>query len=812
MVVMRAVIVIALLFPVGAYAQQAGAIAGVVRDTTGAVLPGVTVEASSPALIEKLRVVTTDDAGQYRIVDLRPGVYSVVFTLPGFASVRRDGVELTAGFTANVTVDLRVGDVAETVTVSGASPLVDVQNVNQQRVMTREVLDAIPSGRTYSSLEALIPGVISSSSAGALNQDVGGMSGMPISATSQIHGGREDDHVQHINGMSIASITSQGNSRTNTQDGLVEEYGMLYAAAPAETAYGGIYVNVIPKQGGNRFQGALFIGGTTEALQADNLDEDLQRRGLTVANTIKRIFDFNPSFGGPLKDDRLWFYTSVRYFVTDNYVPGLYVNKDPRAWRYVPDATQRAVADQDGKAGSLNLTWQATLKNRFTGFYNYDFQCYCHFGISPLLSAEAAHLMKSRTNLYQGTWSSPVTNRLLFEAGVSRYFQELPRDEEPNASEPSILEQSNNIRFRAQLTYPRNDGLIDHYRASMSYVSGAHAFKVGVQYQRQLGDDTDRSIAGAGVSYRTLNGVPNQAIYDTRPYAWKQTLEPLALYAQDQWTLRRWTINAGLRYDQFKSSYPASHVDPTRWLPVARDYPGADVLNWKDLSPRLGFSWDLFGNGKTAVKATLSRYVQQEGRIQTNAVHPVIAATNTVARTWTDGNGDFVVQGDPLNPAVNGELGQSPNVAFGKPITTLTFDPDWASGYGVRPYNWETSVGVQHELVPRVSVNAVYFRRTYGNFIVTDNVLVSPNDYDPYCITAPGRFTAARWRWLPNLRSIRPQAGEGWPGAEPANLRRKVRRSVRKLEWPRHHLERPAPEERHAAGRHEHRQARHRYL
>src|SRR5207253_9416883 len=129
----------------------------------------------------------------------------------------------TAGFTANVSVELRVGQVAETVTVSGASPLVDVQNVNQQRVMTRQVLDAIPTGRTYSSIEALIPGVVTSSSAGALNQDVGGMSGMPISAVSEIHGGREDDHVQHVNGMSIASITSQGNSRTNFQDGNVDE-------------------------------------------------------------------------------------------------------------------------------------------------------------------------------------------------------------------------------------------------------------------------------------------------------------------------------------------------------------------------------------------------------------------------------------------------------------------------------------------------------------------------------------------------------------------------------------------------------------
>jgi hypothetical protein len=364
--------------------------------------------------------------------------------------------------------------------------------------------------------------------------------------------------------------------------------------------------------------------------------------------------------------------------------------------------------------------------------------------------------MKSRTNLYQATWSSPLTDRLLLEGGVSRYFQVLPRDDEPDAFEQSILEQSTNLRFRSQSTYPRNDGVIDHYRVALSKISGAHAFKIGLQYEHQFASDTDRN-KGA-VSYRTLNGIPNQVIYYTYPYAWQSTMEPLSLYAQDQWTLRRWTINAGLRYDQFKSSYPSSHVDATRWLPIARDYPGADVLNWKDLDPRLGVSWDLFGNGHTAIKATLNRYILQEGKIQTNAVHPVIAATNSIARTWTDTNVDFNVQGDPLNPAANGELGPSPNSNFGKPITTLHFDPDWTNGYGTRPFNWETSVGVQHEIMPRLSMTAGYFRRLYGNFIVTDNLLVNPSDYDPYCITAPSdpRLPAGRGQQICGLYDLNP--------------------------------------------------------
>src|SRR6266851_4275212 len=135
-----------LLVPAAARAQSTttGAVAGVARDTTGAVLPGVTVEASSPALIEKVRAATTDSQGNYKIVDLRPGTYSVTFTLPGFATVKRDGLELTTGFTATANADLRVGALEETVTVTSASPVVDIQNVRAQTVLSRQVLDALP--------------------------------------------------------------------------------------------------------------------------------------------------------------------------------------------------------------------------------------------------------------------------------------------------------------------------------------------------------------------------------------------------------------------------------------------------------------------------------------------------------------------------------------------------------------------------------------------------------------------------------------------------------------------------------------------
>ncbi|MGE3512403.1 MAG: carboxypeptidase regulatory-like domain-containing protein, partial [Vicinamibacterales bacterium] len=721
--------------PTRLWAQESGSIAGSVRDTTGAMLPGVTVEAASPALIEKVRSVVTDETGQYRLVDLRPGTYSVTFTLPGFSTIKRDGVQLTAGFTANIVAELRVGEVTETITVSGASPLVDVQNVNQQRVMTREVLDAIPTGKQFTALAQLVPGVNVAGSNGQVNQDVGGITGMSF-ALATIHGGKEDDQTVRINGMSIASLTSIGNARTNLQDGTIEEYGMQMAAAPAEFPYGGIYVNVIPRQGSNVFHGNFFASGTNEDLQTNNLDDDLKRRGLAYPNAVRRVLDVNPSFGGPIVKDKLWFYAGFRYLETSSYVGGLFYPRDPAAWVYEPDTTRPAINDQDGKNESLNGTFQISPKNRLTGFYNYDFQCYCHFGINPNQSPEASHFMKSRAILSQGTWVSTLTNRLLLEVGTSRYFNDLPRDEVPGATQPRITEQATGLSFRAQVNYPRNSQVIWHHRASIAYVTGSHAFKAGFSFEDQYADDKTRAIA-PDVIYRTLNGIPNLVTFQTTPYVFPVTLNPIAYYAQDQWTVRRWTVNAGFRFDQFRSHYDDIDITPTRWLPVSRQFPGRQVLDWKDFSPRLGVAYDVFGDGRTAIKATLNRFVLQEGKLQTSAVHPVIAATNTLSRTWTDANGDRVFQGDPFNPAANGELGPSPNVNFGQPTAILSLDQDWATGFGTRPYQWETTVSVQHELMPRLSVLAGYFQRNYGNFIVTDNVLVSPSDYDPFCVTAP---------------------------------------------------------------------------
>src|SRR6185295_16284020 len=256
------------LLPLVASAQTSS-IAGTVKDTSGAVLPGVTVEVASPALIEKVRSATTDGNGQYQIVQLRPGTYTVTFTLPGFTVVKRENVELTSDFTATINGDLKVGAVAETITVSAESPVVDVQNITTRTVMTRDVLDAIPTGRNIQAVGIMIPGTtISQGGGGALSRDVGG-SGNLQQSPLQYRG--SPDTVQTVEGMRLNNLCANGAySGVYWNDGSFQEISYITGADSAEMGQGGIRVNMVPKDGGNQFHGVFFANTAPSSWASDN--------------------------------------------------------------------------------------------------------------------------------------------------------------------------------------------------------------------------------------------------------------------------------------------------------------------------------------------------------------------------------------------------------------------------------------------------------------------------------------------------------------------------------------------------------------
>src|SRR3989441_6741705 len=719
------VLIAGLLLAPGVTSAQS--ISGTVTDATGNILPGVTVEARSPALIEQVRTAVTNGSGQYQIVELRPGTYSVSYTLTGFSTLVREGIELTSGFTANIDVQLRVGAIEETVVVTGATPLVDVQNVTKHTVATREIIDTIPAARSFQGVGVLIPGIVTGGQTDNIIQDVGGQSGQSH-MTLAIHGGRTRDQVLHIDGLSTEAPLREDSSGSYIPDASFQEYVFDYSANAAETETGGVRVNHIPAEGGNTFRGGGFFSIAPPAWQGSNFDDRLRALGVNATNRVKEQWNAEVKVGGPILKNKLWFFATHGRFKADEYVLGVFFAQDPRAIRPVPDLGRQAVSEQNGYTTVARFTWQATPRNKFTGFLTNGMQHYPVW-LAGLLGTttrtpEAAINLNFDSNVYQTTWTSTVTSRLLLEAGFSSspLYVTWPGQDWAANDVPGILDVSN-------LTYYRNTGAYwtatkriedfrpDSYRGTVSYVTGSHAFKTGFLYTTAVHStfrDFHQERGALPMSYVTFGVTPLQVVYYDEPSTLLNAYHNLGFFAQDQWRKNRLTVNAGVRFDYLQDYNPAQTGPPTVFVPVPKSYPANVATSWKDLSPRLGVAYDLFGTGKTALKASASRYVLRAGNGYALAINPM--ETNRLnPRPWTDTNGNFFPDGDPLNPDANGELGPSTNRDFANPHINTFYDPDWAFGFHKRPADWEFSTSVQHELVQGLSVNVGDLRRIYTN-------------------------------------------------------------------------------------------------
>jgi hypothetical protein len=441
---------------VPALAHAQASIAGVVRDPSGAVLPGVTVEASSPALIEKVRTVVTDGSGQYRIIELRPGTYAVTFTLSGFSTVRREGIELTGSFVATIDADLRVGALEETITVTGDSPIVDIQRTTQQRVFDAATVEAIPVGRSHINMAVLVPGLVAAQPGRGALADVGGTNNLQ-NTTFAIHGGRTSDTRLQLDGVRLGNVLSPGEFSNFVPDtGATQEVTIDYGAISAEQPFGGLRIDLIPREGGNSVRGTVFATGVNSAWQGSNLTQELEDRGLPEPNEMKRAYDINPSVGGPLLRDRLWFYSSARWQVNQNYIAGLYYNAnagDPTQWLYQQDTSQRGFFSLEQNGVNTRLTWQAAPKHK-VGFY-YDNQSRIWDDTRANVSPESAVAYRFPVlNLAQASWTAPMTNRLLFEARYARrgeaFGNQLPEAGSIYRDLIPVLEQSTGMFYRGK--------------------------------------------------------------------------------------------------------------------------------------------------------------------------------------------------------------------------------------------------------------------------------------------------------------------------------------------------------------------------
>src|SRR5262245_13131167 len=348
-----------LLLPTAAFAQ--GAITGVVKDASGAVLPGVTVEAASPVLIEKARVVVSDDTGQYRIVDLRPGTYIVTFSLTGFNTFKREGIELSGDFVATVNADLKVGSLQETITVSGESPIVDVQSTKVQTIIDKDVLTAIPSSRSATGIQALVPGLSGGGDSGGITGGTGGMAGF-------IHGARASDSRTLHDGINTGWAGANSNAAISNVAG-AQEVALTMSGGLGEAETGGAVLNIIPRDGGNSFSGTLFMSGANGSMQGSNYTDALRTAGLRSPQELKKVFDFNPMGGGRIVRDKLWFYLTYREVTAENTIPGMFFNKnagEPTKWLVDFDTSRPSYADSLTRNGIVRLTWQVSERNKIS--------------------------------------------------------------------------------------------------------------------------------------------------------------------------------------------------------------------------------------------------------------------------------------------------------------------------------------------------------------------------------------------------------------------------------------------------------------
>jgi hypothetical protein len=673
------------------------------------VLPGVLVEVQSPVLIEGSRSTVTDGGGQYQIIDLRPGEYVVSFTLAGFRSVRREGIRLTAAFTATLNIDMAVGQLEESITVTGQSPLVDVRGSVSQSVMSREALDTIPTGKDPFAVGQLIPGVTTNT------PDVGGTQIMQ-QPTLQVHGSSNSDNVFMVDNVQIQHMGFGGNQTGfYFNDGLMEEISYQTSSLPAEAPVGGVQINMIPRDGGNQFRGTFFASGGNTQFQSNNLDDDLVALGFTAANRVKSVYDVNVTYGGPILRNRLWFFSTFRRWSANNYLGNTFDSQG-----------NQAVDDQRITDGTVRLTWQAAEQHKFAVLYDRSAKWRGHRPNNwitaninePVSSVEQIPVLNY---IGQAKWSAPLSNRLLAEVSVftlpQNYNLEFQEEADPEAV--ATFDQIQSVFYGVSPRQDINTARMYTYAGFVSFVTGSHNVKAGAQVRTGWSQELFET-RGDIVQY-VSNGVPQSVRLVNNPSGHKEEGVNTGVYIQDSWTFGRVTLNPGLRYERFVMSIPAQSAGAGTWVGAREFAAQENIVNWNSLSPRFGIAWAVFGDGRTAVKGGLSRYDRLAGVTTVQPLNQKNIAFQTCP--WADSNGDLRAQHDEIAVLrCTGSL--QPSLGF--------VDPGLK-----RPHQWEYTASIQRQVGARTSVMIGYYGRRFWNLYTTVNDAVPFSAYSPVAITNP---------------------------------------------------------------------------
>jgi carboxypeptidase family protein/TonB-dependent receptor-like protein len=739
--IVRSALVLAALLLLPTVARAQSAFAGVVKDATGAVLPGVTVEASSPVLIEQTRSVTTDASGAYRIENLRPGIYTLTFSLPGFSSVKREGIDLPSNFTSTINADMKVGAVEETVTVAGSSPVVDVQTNTKAQVMPRDVLDAVPSAHTIQSLGQLVTGVTLTA------PDVGGSQAMQQTYFT-VHGLGAAQTSLLVDGMIINGLQGDGAIQTYYNEGTNQEMVYQTGGGNVDSPTGGVKINMVPKEGGNRISGSLFEGYETKTLQASNGNDFLYSHGVTSLDQIGTYNDTDFTMGGPIQKDKLWAFGSLRLFTVNKPIASTIVGDGTKAGALNcynhPGSCAQGVDPQHQYSGQARLTWQMSPRNKLSAWQDRVHKVR-GAAMNPGDDQATASVRWNSPDYHTEAikWTSTASSKLLIELGYSenieRYNNLYAEGVAKDYLSPDWFAFARHYDQTNARKWVASDGETGQYpdrrnlQGAASYITGTHSFKVGFQDSFGVFNHVNRGNGAIYQNYVVTNGVltpQTVTVFDTPVWSAERLNQNLGIFGQDIWTAKRVTLTIGGRWEYVSEAVVGQPEQIGRFGDI-KAFGDVDMPTWKSFSPRTAAVFDVFGNGKTAVRVGYNRFEAAATTTLASLYNP--SAVDSRSLPWTDLNGDDIAQGTRgcvyLTPGCEINFATLP-ANFGV-LALASPDPNLK-----RPYVDQYNVGVTHEILSGVSVSAEWFHNESKNIMLRTNV-ARPGTYSNGSVSNP---------------------------------------------------------------------------